>query len=316
MKFHSILTAAALTASLSAFGSPAKISAAIDSTVIEMGSHAAITVTIIDPDGKGEFIDLPEKGAQFDSFDVADVKADTLPTGMSYNIDIQAFIPGVLTFDSFRYVVGGDTLTSDPITIKVLPVELDSLQTINPLAGTVNIPSKWYDFIPDWWIWVVLGLLFIILCVVGWFLYRTYKATGSILPIHQKPVDPYVWATGELDKLRSQKLAESGRSREYYTTLVDILRIYLKLRFNINAMEMPTTQILRTLHDTPETRNNEPLIKQILEVADFVKFANVRSVPDSDVRSFNNAVQFVEATKPIVEPENANTDQPQKVKKK
>jgi hypothetical protein len=54
-------------------------------------------------------------------------------------------------------------------------------------------------------------------------------------------------------------------------------------------------------HET--TRPSSDLMKQILEMADFVKFAKVRPLPDDNVKSFSMATRFVEDTKPTPQPE-------------
>ena len=280
----------------------AKVTAAIDSTVIEMGSRATITVDIADATRNGTLIDLPAAGSESpeNNVDFISVEADTFPAGYQYRILIQAFEPGTITFAPFRYVVGNDTAESDFLSLKVLPVPLDSLETINPMESVVNPLRVWYDYIPNWVLWALLGLA---LAAIAVCLILLYRKNGGLVIHKPKPVNPYEAAMAELSRLREKKLAESGREKEYYTHLVDILRVYLERRFNINAMEMSTTQILQTLRANPDTRDNQPRIKQILEIADFVKFANVRPLPDDNIKTFNNVVQFVEDTKPAPEPD-------------
>ena len=41
-------------------------------------------------------------------------------------------------------------------------------------------------------------------------------------------------------------------------------------------------------------------MQRVVEIADYVKFAKVRPLPDDNVRSFQNAMQFVEETRPVV----------------
>lgn len=314
------LLSIALLASVPAFqaaAAPAKITAAIDSTVMEMGSRATITLDVADTDHKGVLIDLPQAGQSSDNgmIDFIKVEADTFPGGYQYTITLQAFEPSTVTFPPFRYVVGQDTAESDFLTLKVMPVELDSLETINPMASIVNPPRKWYDYIPEWLLWALLALAVVAAAVA---LYLIYKKNGTLIVRKAKPVNPYEAAMAELSRLREKKLAESGREKEYYTSLVDILRTYLERRFQINAMEMSSTQILQSLRQNPDTRDNQPRIKQILEIADFVKFANVRPMPDDNIKTFNNVVQFVEDTKPAPEPEtedDKNTPKKDKNKK-
>jgi len=286
--------------SIAVYAAPVKVTATIDSTVVEMGSRATITVNIADDGRKGSFIDLPEAGTEAENLDFISVDGDTFPAGYEYKILIQAFEPGTVTFAPFRYVVGTDTAESDFLTLKIMPVSLDSLATINPMESVVNPPRRWYDYIPEWILW---ALLVVAAAAVAICLFFIYRKNGTLIVHRSKPVDPYEAAMAELSRLRERKLAESGREKEYYTHLVDILRIYLERRFNINAMEMSSTQILATLRHNPETRDNQPRIKQILEIADFVKFANVRPMPDDNIKTFNNVVSFVEDTKPQPEPE-------------
>lgn len=284
----------------------AKVTATIDSTIVEMGSLAHITVNVADASHSGSMVNLPEPTTDGEPFDVIEVAGDTTDAGYQYHLTIQAFYPGMATISPFMYASGNDTARSNVLALKILPVSLDSmpigqdsLPTINPMESVVNPARRWYDFIPDqiWWVAIALALCVAIAC--GIYMYRMYRKTGSFLLRVPKPVDPYDWAMQQLNSLRERRLAESGNEREYYTTLVDILRTYLQGRFSINAMEMSSTQILESLRSNPETRDNRERISQILEIADFVKFAKVRPLPDDNVKAFNNTIYFVESTKPL-----------------
>ncbi|MDO4320755.1 MAG: BatD family protein [Bacteroidales bacterium] len=295
-----LVTAGLCAAATVAQAAPAKVTAAIDSTVVEMGSRARITVNVNDPSRSGQLVDAPKAGTTSGDIDIIEVNVDTVPAGYTYDILIQAFTPGMATLPPFRYATGADTAESDILTLKVLPVDLDSLETINPMESIADAPSRWYDWIPDWIVWVILGLALAAVAVCLWLVYRKH---GTLIVRHVKPVDPYELAMSELARLRDRKLAETGQEKEYYTTLVDILRKYLDGRFGINAMEMSSTQILASLRENPDTRGNHTRIKQILELADFVKFAKVRPLPDDNIKTYNNVVQFVEETKPEPAPD-------------
>lgn len=294
--FKNIVLAGALAFTAANASALPKVTASIDSTVVEMGSRAVITIDVTDAARSGNLVNLPQPGTETEAVDYISVAADTFPSGYKYRVDIQAFTPGEYTFEPFDYVVGQDTFRSNYLALKVLPVDLDSLQTINPMESVTNEPRRWYDYIPDYFLWVVLGLalLAIIICLI-----ILYRKNGTLIVRHPKPVDPYDEAMRALTTLRQRKLAENGQEKEFYTSLVDILRKYLERRFGINAMEMSSTQILASLRENPETRNNQPRIRQILEIADFVKFANVRPMPEDNIKTFNNVVTFVEDTKPV-----------------
>ncbi len=301
IKYFIILFACLFSAN--AWSAPVKVTATLDSALVEMGTITNIKINILDPDRYGKLINCPvpdTTSSPYAPFEIVDVIKTDVPTGIEYNVKIQAFRPGVTTIEPFKYVFGKDTAKSDILTLKILPVELTDTVNINPMRSVASVPSKWYDFIPNWLIWVIVGMAVAGLVIAGLYLWYIYRKTGAIPLIHKpKPVDPYERAITDLNRLRERKLAETGHEKEYYTALVDILRKYLEGRFQISAMEMSSTQILAALRSNPETKDNQDRIKQILEIADFVKFAKERPLQDDNIKSYNNVLFFVENTKPL-----------------
>ena len=62
---------------------------------------------------------------------------------------------------------------------------------------------------------------------------------------------------------------------------------------------MTSSQIIDTLRRNEETKAVNEQLKLILEVADFVKFANMRPLPDDSEAEWNRAQYFVNETKPV-----------------
>lgn len=305
----SVLAISAITANAAgAF----KVTANADSSVIEMGDRTMVHLSVTAPTANAIPVEELKPNTTYHGVDIIEVNSDTTSlTGggsrVDYNILIQAFDPGMVTLPPFRFTLGTDTAESDIVTLKVTEVDLDSLTTINPMETIVSPNSRWYDIIPDWWYWVVIGLAVI---AIGLALYLLYRKNGTII-IKRKPViPPYELAVQQLNELRTQKLAELGQEKEYYTRLTEILRQYLDGRFGIYAMEMSSTQILYAIKHNEETKMTTEQIQQILEIADFVKFAKVRPLPDDNIKTFNLAMNFVETTKPVepAEGEDKETD--------
>ena len=224
-------------------------------------------------------------------------------TRLKFDFTIQAFDPGEVTIPPFAVLPapGADTAFSNVVTFKVLPVDVDSLATIHPMASVVSAQSRWYDYIPNWLIWLLAGLAVAAAAVWAYFTFHRHRV---VVEERRKPVvPPYELAVQRLNDLQQRHLPENGHEKEYYTRLVDILRDYLQGRFGINAMEMTSTQIVKALRDNPQTRMTADEIRAVLSVADFVKFAKVRPLPDDNIRSFNRAISFVEQTRPKPEPE-------------
>lgn len=288
------------------------VSVTSDSTVMEMGDRTNIHIRLSAPAAMADsarIVNLPQIDTEVSGVYFISAKADTTKSESGdmvftdYNFLVQAFDPGMITFDPIAAVIGSaaDTTFSDVLTLKVLPVDVDSLETINPIAGVVAPHSRWYDIFPDWTVWVLLAIA--VLAFAGAVIYFITHRKQIIIERHKVVIPPYELAMSRLNDLRARKLAESGHDKEYYTELVDILRQYLDGRFGINAMEMTTTQIVKALRGNQETRMTAEQMKPVLDIADFVKFAKVRPMPEDNARSFATAVDFIEQTKPAPEPE-------------
>ncbi|MDE6135795.1 MAG: BatD family protein, partial [Muribaculaceae bacterium] len=220
-----------------------------------------------------------------------------------YDYTIQAFDPGTITIPPFAVVAtpGAATAFSNVVTLKVIPVELDSLATLNPIESVVAPHTRWYDYIPNWIFWL-LGLAAV--AALGIWAFVFFRKTKETIELRRNPpVPPYELAMSRLNTLRQRNLPENGQEKQYYTELVDILRQYLQGRFGINAMEMTSSQIVKALRSNPATRMTADQMRSVLSIADFVKFAKVRPLPDDNIKAFNRASDFVESTKPAPEPE-------------
>lgn len=289
------------------------VQAEADSTVMLMGDLNHLRVTVDMPASQPvELIDFPilptgteyigYKGVDVVASDSSSVIADSRRR-IKFDFTIQAFDPGTVTLPPFAVLPapGADTAFSNVVTFKVMPVDVDSLETINPMAPLASADSRWYDYIPDWLLWVAVAMAAL---AGAFFLYKFLRRRKEEI-IERKTVriPPYDLAKMRLDKLKNRHLPENGHEKEYYTELVDILREYLQGRFGINAMEMTSSQILKALRSNPETRMSAPEMQEVLAIADFVKFAKVRPLPDDNVRSYNRAAEFVDSTRPAPEPE-------------
>lgn len=312
---HKFINRALVTATfaLGVIAAPAathSVKASLDSAYLLMGKQTTVHLEIIeDRNDAGQWlIPVDTLVKEVEVIDMS--KADTTDLGnnrlqINRSMIIQSFDSGLYTLPPIRYVSGGDTSFTDNLTLKVVPVAVDSLATIHGYASVEEGESRWYDFLPDWitdyW-YIYLMALIIIAGGIAAYLLLTKKGRSVILPA-KKPIPPYELALQQLNELRERHLCENGQEKEFYTRLTEILRDYLERRFGINAMEMTSTQIVSTLSDNEQTRQPNRYMKQVLEVADFVKFAKVRPLPDDNVKSFNSALQFVEDTRPAPQPE-------------
>lgn len=294
------------------------VNARLDSASMLMGRVNTLLLEVVqDKNVKGEFPIFKNFGERGyvtllnDTVELrSDIKVDTTEIGsgriqINYKVPVQVFDSGTYRLPEFVFVTGRDSAFSKSLSLTVRPVKVKADDPISPMTDVAQPedPSI-FDAVPDWlyyWWWAIL--LVLALVAAGVWAYFRYRNVGAILP--KKPqIPPHQVALERLQRLKNRKLWQSGQEKEFYTVLTDILRSYLDARFGIKAMEMTSRQIITKLAEDPSMRENRGRMRQILDMADFVKFAMVRPLPDDNIKAFDNAVEFVESTVPTPTEEN------------
>ena len=101
----------------------------------------------------------------------------------------------------------------------------------------------------------------------------------------------------------SEKIWQQGKTKQYYSEVSDTLREYIEDRFEIRAMEQTTDETLDEFRYRRDLINEKCFsnLSQILQLADLVKFAKYKPLPDDDNLALVNAYFFVNDTKKEVQ---------------
>jgi hypothetical protein len=98
----------------------------------------------------------------------------------------------------------------------------------------------------------------------------------------------------------------------YYTRLTEITRLYIERQYGIPAMEQTTDEIMLAFRKTNrEDSLLDEMLKELLELADLVKFAREDPLPVDNQSNLNSAYLFVQKTYPLffkTEPEKIGED--------
>jgi hypothetical protein len=138
----------------------------------------------------------------------------------------------------------------------VLPADT-SLRVPKPPRPLIILP------VFNWWPWLALAAA-IIAGVLLWWAWRRYRNRPKA------PVDPYVRAQRELERIERMGLLEADRGPEYLALFVDIAREYLAARVPGVRRSDTTSELLRTMQPHAGVEAELP---RLLERADLVKFA-------------------------------------------
>ncbi len=219
------------------------------------------------------------------------------PTQESQTQDlvITSFDSGYYAIPPFQFVVNGDTIhpiLTDALMMQVRTVPVDTTKGFRDIKGPIQVK---FPFII---ILMYIGIAVVILAIIAFLIYYFVKKNKNkiIEPIVVKapPVDPHIKALKALEELALKKLWQEGKTKEYYSGVSDILRIYLDDRFTLGALEMTTDEIMFTLRRKGELNDDlKNKLRQILVLSDLVKFAKEQPLPAENEAILSSAIDFI-----------------------
>ncbi len=199
----------------------------------------------------------------------------------------------------FRNTNFEDTIESRPLVLGVYTFQIDSIQGIADIKHPLNTPFTFKEALP--YIGIGFGSLLVISLIIWliWFFSRKEVQTVK-REIPKEP--PHVIALRDLDKLADKKLWQQSKFKEYHSELTEIIRIYIEFRFQIMAMEQTSDEVFQQFERNGLLSGDQfEILKQMLTLADFVKFAKYHPVPDENELSLKHAYDFVMKTKQKVD---------------
>ena len=226
---------------------------------------------------------------------------------LSQKLTLTSFDTGnyILPQMEFRYHAPDDTIQnvilSESLMLKVNTINVDTTKAIKPIKAPLEAPYTFKEIYP----WVLGGIGIIAAIIFLIYYLRKRKKNEPVFKLKPKPKIPaHVIALDELDKLRRKKLWQTGNVKGFYTDLTDIVRIYIEGRFGIDAMEMTTFEIKANIKNVDQIpKENKEKLYNTLVLADLVKFAKEKPLPDDNESSMNISENFVRKTIPVVREE-------------
>jgi len=180
---------------------------------------------------------------------------------------------------------------TDPVRLYATTMAVDTTLAYKPIVEPLAAPITMKEVFP----WILALLLAILLGLGIWLFLKRRKTRvdedGNV--IKGPVIPPYDKAVDELKRLREEKMWQSGKVKEYFSSLTDIAREYIEGQFGLNAVEMTTDDILdeiKPLHFPKETYNK---LKDTMEVADLVKFAKYSASTLESDTALGNMTDFV-----------------------
>jgi hypothetical protein len=210
---------------------------------------------------------------------------------------ITSFDAGTYTIPPFTIGTSAGPIKTNELTLQVETVKVDTTKAIYDIKRPMTVSYGILDWIKDNAIWLAPSLLGL-LAIIGLILYLKNRPKKEAVTI-QKPkpgLPPHIIAINKLKELRDKKLWQQGEIKQYYVEISDILREYLEKRYVIKAHEQTTDEIFDSLRNIAITAANKNTLRQILTLADLVKFAKEKPLPPENEQCMDNALRFVVET--------------------
>ncbi len=220
---------------------------------------------------------------QLDSLDVFFImnepeQSEVIENDLQKNLitlTFQAFDTGEYNFPQLEFLVKNETgdhlLQTREFVVIINSVLPDSADVIKDIAKPFALKLGFWDyFIPI----LALIILIIIIRLITKLLKRPEREITQPEIVDSRP--PYIIARIMLDDLLAEKLLENGKFLEFYYRLSLILRFFIEKFYQINALEMTTSEIRYYLKLSDAQEKSD--IMRLLTESDKVKFA--RFIPD------------------------------------
>jgi hypothetical protein len=287
-----------------------KVSANLDSNSIRIGEQVKLHLNIQYRVDKGKQVkvafplitDTIRKEIEVVSqskIDTAIDKNDPFLFNQSRTLILTSFDSGYWALPPFRFMVNEDTaaLLTEPLLLQVNTISVDTTQAIKDIKGPYEETYTWIDWIKDNMYVVYGSLAAILLIILIIYLIRKYRKVPEVIVPVVPDVPAHILALEKLEKLKLEKLWQEGKLKLYHSSLTDILREYIENRFKIQALEQTTDEILFGFRNVAVDEESKFKLKQVLVLADLVKFAKEQPLPNENELSMNNVYDFINGTK-------------------
>ncbi|MBL7971668.1 MAG: hypothetical protein JNL03_09120 [Prolixibacteraceae bacterium] len=189
-----------------------------------------------------------------------------------------------------------DSAATRALAFQVYGMKIDTTKGPADIKTVYSAPVTLKEVTP-----YILGI--ILIAAILFFIFYYIKWKKKNVPLFAKPEKPaepaHIIALRELDRIKTQKLWQQEKIKQYYSEVSDTIRTYIQNRFDIPAMEQTSAETLGTFKQKRDLADSNSIdqLQHILSLADLVKFAKYTPLPDDNNLTLMNAYFFVNQTK-------------------
>lgn len=186
-------------------------------------------------------------------------------------------------------------IETEPLYFYFATMDVDTALPIKDIKGPLDVPLTLEEILP----YLIAGLAIALIAGALAFYFMRKKPKPRFDLGYDPTIPPHVAALQALKDLDADKLWQKGLVKEYYIRLTEIVRLYIERRFEINALEMTSDEIITATGNAGIDEENISRLLKIFATADLAKFAKYVSMPEENILCFQYANSFVGSTTKI-----------------
>lgn len=258
------------------FLSHAQVTSSIDSTKIKIGEEILYTINV--QADSTDVVVFPEEQTFAPLEMIESYKTDTTFEASKLRLikkyGLTQFDSGHYTIPPQRIFINNKPFLTDSLKVEVADVPVDTTkQKMFDIKPAVEVKSPPFD-----WLLLLYWLVPILLIVgIAIYLFRRKKRKDAA----EKQLPPYEEAIVALKTLDNSQLLKENKSKEYYSSLTEIVKRYLDREVDEAALESTSDELITRLmmhkdagsfdFDLDTIRKLDAIFKR----ADLVKFAKM-----------------------------------------
>ena len=291
-------------------GQKINISAALDSTKIRIGEQVKLDLYVSYSAKQNNLkIQWPNIADTItDKIEVISVSViDTTSPDKSnpdiiqqhQQITISAYDSGYFAIPRFKFFINNDS--ANAFYTQSLFLEVNTVPTDSSITKTKDIKPpfaeafnwKWYSKYFYWGFSFLVIIILIILITI----YFTKKNKIVVLKSEKPKIPAHIIALQSLEKIKNEQIWKEEKTKEYYSSISDTIRLYIEERFKVNALESTTAEIMKAFRSQVVDKESKDKLQQLLMLSDLVKFAKQFPIISEHTFTLQNAFDFVNETK-------------------
>lgn len=274
-------------------------------------------VTIRIPNEEIRFLDTFEMTVTAnDYYKIISISTNYNFTYTSVSIAVTALESNMITLSVKSYEISNFTFPALKITAMKVTNDLvvqDTFYTpeveienaLTNSSGNLMAIEDIIDIKDYSWIWITLSIIcgagFIVLILI-----LILKRTGKIKPASEPEIDPFDEVERDLNYLRDEYEVLEENYKEFYAKISEIDRRFMERIFDINALEMSTSEINSelknlTYRDRTLPEEMKEIIIYIMKLCDRVKYAKHKPPLNQTTTVLEESYELVKKTRELID---------------